>query len=197
HGYDRIPLELPRRQTSGAPTPLSDFSGGLRTLMIGYGYQEVMSLTVAPPTEPWESPPRHTILNPVTAENSRVRSSLLPALFSLLGLNKHRDLPQRVFEVEDAVRGMSNVRLLAGAAIHARASFTEMKSLVQGLLRDVGKAYEIESAEDPNFIDGRCAAVRVGDARVGLFGEVHPRVITGYELGHPVAAFELEVAALR
>ncbi|HEV8594837.1 MAG TPA: phenylalanine--tRNA ligase subunit beta, partial [Thermoplasmata archaeon] len=113
HGYDRIPLELPRRQTSGAPTPLSDFSGGLRTLMIGYGYQEVMSLTVAPPTEPWESPPRHTILNPVTAENSRVRSSLLPALFSLLGLNKHRDLPQRVFEVEDAVRGMSNVRLLA------------------------------------------------------------------------------------
>ncbi len=197
YGYERMPLQLPRRQTAGASTALSDLSEGLRTLMIGYGYQEAMSLTVAPPTEPWESPPRVAIRNPVTPENSRLRSSLLPALLSLLGLNRHRDLPQRVFEIEDAIRGTSNVRLLAGAAIHARASFTEVKSLVQGLLRDVGKPYDIEPAEDPNFIDGRCAAVRIGGSRAGVFGEVHPRVINGYELGHPIAAFELEVASLR
>ncbi|MBI4416284.1 MAG: phenylalanine--tRNA ligase subunit beta [Euryarchaeota archaeon] len=197
YGYDRFPTSLPRRHTSGFPSDLAQFTNALRTLMVGYGYQEIMSLTVAPPEEPFESPSRLPIRNPVATEQARVRSSLLPSLLGILALNKHRDLPQRVFEVGDAVRGAGNVRLLAGASIHARAGFTEVKSLVQGILRDVGEAYEIESAEDPNFIDGRCASVRVGEKSVGLFGEIHPRVVTGYELGHPVVAFELEVAALR
>jgi len=197
YGFDRIPFALPHRQTIGRPTAISDWSDALRTMMVGYGYQEAMSLTVAPPSEPWESPPRLTIVNPVTAENSRVRSSLLPSLLALLSLNKHRDHPQRIFEIGDAVRGTSNVRLLAGASIHARASFTEMKSLVQGIARDAGKALEIEAAEDPNFIDGRCGSVRIAGAPAGRFGEVHPRIVRGHELGHPVVAFELAVEALR
>ena len=196
YGYSKLPVQLPHRQTTGTPTPLAEFSNGLRTLMVGYGYQEVMSLTVAPPAEPWESERRLAIRNPVNPENSRIRASLLPALLALLGLNKHRDLPQRVFEVDEAVRGTANVLLLAGASIHPRAGFTEMKSLVQGLLRDVGKAYDIEAVEDPNFIDGRCAAVRIDGERVGVFGEVHPRVVTGYGLGHPVVVFELDVGPL-
>ena len=197
YGYDRVPLVLPRRQTTGVPSPLTEFTDGLRSLLVGYGYQEVISLTVAAPEEPWESPPRLVIRNPVTVENSRVRSSLLPSLFALLALNKHRDLPQRVFEVGDAVRGTRNVRLLAAASIHARAGFTEAKSLVQGLARDVGLAGEIEAADDPNFIDGRCAVLRVGDSRVALFGEVHPRALAGYDLGHPAVAVELDVGLLR
>ena len=197
YGLDRVPLALPRRQTHGEPTERAEFSDDLRDLLVGHGYQEVMSLTVAPPLEPEESPPRLTILNPVTPENSRLRSSLLPSLLALLALNKHRDTPQRVFEVGDAVRGTRNVRLLAGATLHAKASFTEAKSLVQGLLRDAGKDCEVEAAEDPNFIDGRCAAVRVGGARVGVFGEVHPRIVAAHELGHPVAAFEIDVDGLR
>jgi phenylalanyl-tRNA synthetase beta chain len=138
-----------------------------------------------------------TLLNPVSAEQSKMRSSLLPSVLGILSLNKHRDLPQRVFEIGDAVREDRNVRLLAGASIHARASFTEMKSLAQALMRDVGRTYEIEPSEDANFIDGRCASVRVGDGSGGLFGEVHPRVVTAYGLGHPVVAFELDVATLR
>ena len=72
-----------------------------------------------------------------------------------------------------------------------------MKSLVQSLLRDVGKACEVEPAEDGNFIPGRCAGVLADGMRVGTFGEVHPRVIEAYELAHPVAAFELDVGPLR
>jgi phenylalanyl-tRNA synthetase beta chain len=129
-------------------------------------------------------------------EQSKMRASLLPSMMGILALNKHRDLPQRVFEIGDAVRGGANVRLLAAASIHAKAGFTEMKSLVQGLFRDVGKTLEIEPLEDPNFIDGRCAAVRAAEASVGLFGEVHPRVVTGYGLSHPVIALELDVTPL-
>jgi len=196
YGYDKVPLSLPRRQTAGEPTALGEFTEGLRTLLVGYGYLEAMSLAVAPPTEPFESPPRLAIVNPVTPENARIRSSLLPSLLALLALNKHRDLPQRVFQVGEVVRGTTNVCLLSAVSLHARAGFTEAKSLAQGLLRDVGKGFEIEAAEDPNFIDGRCASVRIDDAQVGHFGELHPRVVTGYDLAHPAAALEFEVAPL-
>ena len=197
HGYDRIPTTLPRRHTAGHSTRLADFTDALRTLMVGHGYHEIMSLTVAPPEEPWESPQRVTILNPVAVEQSKLRASLLPSVLGILALNKHRDLPQRLFEIGDAVREGANVRLLAGGSIHARAGFTEVKSLVQGLLRDVGKTFEVEPAEDANFIDGRCASVLIGERSVGFFGEVHPRVVTAYGLGHPVVAFEIDVASLR
>jgi len=197
YGYDQIPSSLPRCQTHGVPAAAADFAHGLRTLLVGHGYHEVISLTVAPPREPFESPSRLVIRNPVTPENSCLRSSLLPSLLALLGLNRHRDLPQRVFEIGDAVRGTRNVRLLAGATVHAHAGFTEMKSLTQGLFRDVGATIQIEPTEDPNFIDGRCAGVRIAETSVGLFGEIHPRVVTGYGLGHHVAAFEFEVGGLR
>jgi len=114
-----------------------------------------------------------------------------------LRLNKHRELPQRIFEVGDVVIDGANVRRIAGIAIHPKASFTEMKSLVQSLLRDVGKSGEIEASADANYIPGRCAGITVDGGSIGVFGEVHPRVIDAYELGHPIGAFEIDVGPLR
>ena len=197
YGYEKLPLELPRRQTIGDPLAMEEFSATLRDLMIGYGYTEVMTLASSSPKDPVEGPPRVSIQNPVSEDFSVVRSGLLGGVLGILRLNKHRELPQRVFEVGEVVVGGANLWRVAAAAIHPKASFTEMKSLVQSLLRDVGKACEVEPAEDGNFIPGRCAAVLADGARVGTFGEVHPRVIEAYELTHPVAALEVDAASLR
>ncbi|MGQ0798184.1 MAG: phenylalanine--tRNA ligase subunit beta [Methanobacteriota archaeon] len=196
-GYDRYPRALPRRQTAGDPLPLNEFSDGLRVLMIGYGWQEVMSLTLAAPSEPFESPRRAVVGNPVTSDLNALRSTLLPSLLNILRLNKHRELPQRVFEVGDVVVDARNVRRLGAVAIHHRASFTEAKSLVLSLLRDVGAAGTVDPAADGNFIPGRAASVLVAGREVGHLGEIHPRVLEGYSLVQPTIAFELDVAGLR
>ena len=196
YGYGTFPLALPRQQTIGEAQPLNEFSASLRRLLVGYGYIEVMSLALSSPKAPVASPPPVVLQNPIGEDFSVVRSGLLGGVLGILGLNKHRELPQRVFEIGDVVIDGTNVRRLGAASIHPKASFTEMKSLVQSLLRDVGKSCEVEPAEGPNFIPGRCAAVKANGAWAGVFGEVHPRVVDGYGLTHPVAAFELDVAAL-
>ncbi len=196
-GYDRYPRQLPTHQTIGTPLPKNAFSDSLRQLLIGYGYQEVMSLTMASAEEPLATPDRAVVLNPVTSDLTTLRSSLLPGLMNLFRLNKHRELPQRIFEVADVVLEGRNVRRVGGAAIHHRASFTEGKSLVLSLLRDVGRTGAIEPVEDPNFIPGRAAAVLLGPKEVGRFGEVHPRILEAYSLVQPAMAFELDVEALR
>jgi phenylalanyl-tRNA synthetase beta chain len=198
HGYDRIPLRLPRESTVGAPARITLFSQTLREMMIGYGYQEIMSLSMVDPQTPFKGGadgPR--ILNPVSSELSGLRSSLLPSLLRILTMNTHRDLPQRVFEVEDVLAGAMNERHLAGASIHAKASFTEVKSLVQSIMRDLGREFDLETSSDPNFIPGRCAAVMVSGRNAGLFGEIAPAVLEAHSLGHPVAAFELNAAVLK
>ncbi len=197
YGYDKTPTSLPKQITIGEPLGMGEFSNTLRTLMIGYGYLEVMSLATSSPKVPVEGPTPVVIANPVSEEFSVIRSGLLAGVVNMLRLNKHRDLPQRVFEVGDVVIGGGNVLRIAGASIHPKASFTEMKSLVVSLLRDLGKSSDVAPAKDANYIPGRCATAIAGGAGVGVFGEVHPRVIEGYELSHPVCAFELDVAPLR
>ena len=196
-GYDRYPRDLPKRQTIGTPLPKSLFADVLRQLLIGYGYQEVMSLTLANAEEPLATPPRSVVLNPVTTDLTTLRSSLLPGLMNLFKLNRHRELPQRIFEIADVVLEARNVRHVAAAAIHHRASFTEAKSLVLSLLRDAGCVGSIESLEDPNFIPGRAALVLGDGTEIGRFGEIHPRILEAYTLVQPVMALELRVDALR
>ena len=196
-GYDRYPRGLPQRATIGEPLAANEFGETLRALLIGYGYQEVMSLTVASAKEPVETPPRVEVLNPLSDEFTTLRSSLLPALLNFFRLNKHRELPQRIFETSDVVLGAKNVRRIAAAAMHHKAAFTEGKSLVLSLLRDVGQSGDVRAVEDGNFIPGRAASVVLDGRDVGRFGEIHPKLLEAYALVQPVVAFELDVAPLR
>src|SRR5207249_202087 len=76
-GYDRYPRGLPRHQTIGHALPENEFTDALRVLLIGYGYQEVMSLTIASAKDPVETPPRVELINPLGEDLTTLRSSLL------------------------------------------------------------------------------------------------------------------------
>ena len=196
-GYDRYPRELAKRQTIGTSTAKNDFADALRVLFIGYGYQETMSLIMASAKEPVATPERVVVRNPVTEDLTTLRSSLLPGLLNLFALNKHRELPQRIFEVADVVQDARNRLHVGAAASHPKASFTEAKSLALSVLRDVGRSGAIEPVEDPNFLAGRAASAVLDGKEAGRFGEVHPRILEAYGLVQPVMALELDVEALR
>src|SRR5437867_2584706 len=196
-GYDRYPRGLPHRQTIGESLEANDFAETLRVLLVGYGYQEVMSLTVASTKDAFETPDRVQIRNPLNEDLTTLRSSMLPALINIFRLNKHRELPQRIFEIADVVMEARNVRRIGAASIHHKASFTEAKSLVLSLMRDVGRAANVDPVEDANFIPGRAASIRLDGREIGRFGEIHPRILETYTLAQPVMAFELDVEPLR
>ncbi len=196
-GYDRYPRGLPRRQTIGESLVANDFAETVRVGMIGYGYQEVMSLTVSSIKDAFDTSDRVVIQNPIAEDLTTLRSSLLPALLNIFRLNKHRELPQRIFEIADVVIDARNVRQIAAAAMHHKASYTEAKSMVLSLLRDAGKSGQVEPLENSNFIPGRAASVLDGRRALGRFGEIHPRILEAYSLVQPVMAFELDMDGLR
>ena len=56
---------------------------------------------------------------------------------------------------------------------------------------------EIKPLNHPSFINGRCASVKGWNENKefpvieGFFGEIHPEVITNFNLEYPVVAFEV------
>jgi len=212
YGYENFKTVLPKIVTTGEKHPVEKYCEKIRDTMIGYGFTEVMTLMLTNEESNFSNINHQgeavKIKNPISEEHTIVRTNLLSSLIEFLKLNKHKELPQKVFEVGDVVipdenteTGAREVRKLCTCSIHSKANFTEVKSLVEGVLRDMAVAgYEIKKSVDKSFISGRCASIIVGGREIGIFGEVHPEVMTNFELEYPLIAFEIdlnEMIALR
>ena len=75
----------------------------------------------------------------------------------------------------------------------SKTSFTESKSLAESILREIGCDYSIENSGYDTFIPGRGASMIVDKKASGIFGEVSPKVITDFEINHPIMMIELEL----
>ena len=202
YGFERFGNLLPKMATFGIADPLTSFGNSVKEVMTGLGYFEVVTLSLSNPRDQYlsmglaEDKTAIRVKNPVSEDHILVRTSLLPSLMTVLRKNKHRELPQRIFEIGEVVRHVRNRTLMAGVAIHSRASFTEAKSLVQSMLSSVGFVSEVRAEDSPSFVNGRCAAVSVGSDKIGVFGEVSPSTIEAFELKYPMMAFELDLERL-
>jgi len=198
HGYENFGSSLPEVQTFGSLRPIDRASDQLKQLMVGYGYMELTTLILSNPQEQFLGmglPPKEVveIQNPLGEEHTCMRWHLLPSIFEVIRKNKHRDLPQRVFEVGDVMVDLRRVKHLAGVSIHSRANFTEMKSAVESLFRDISVDNELRPLSSGMYIDGRAASIIVDGEDVGHFGEVSPKVLSGMDLGYPAGAFEIDL----
>ncbi len=199
YGFERYGGSLPRHQTFAKEDELTAFGNAVKAIMIGLGYFEVVTLSLSNPRDQFEAmnvkDPKTAIgvKNPVSEQHGLVRVSVVPSLMTVLRRNKHRELPQRIFEIGDVVRGLLNRRMIAGAAIHAKAGFTEVKSVVQSLVEGTGLECSVQGEHNPSFIKGRCAAIFSRQDRLGVMGEVSPATIEAFELKYPVIAFEMDL----
>jgi phenylalanyl-tRNA synthetase beta chain len=138
-------------------------------------------------------------VNSKTEEYNIVRSWLLPSLMEVLWRNRNREYPQNIFEIGDVIeldkKSETGARTRRGLSIvlcHSKASFSEIKSIIESILNNLGiKKYKIEESKLPCFIQGRAAKIAVDGNDLGRFGEIHPEVISNWELEMPIAACEI------
>ncbi len=206
YGYDRLEPTLPKVVTTGERTPIEQLSERARRVLTGLGFMEVMTYTLTNPRTNFELMRARgeaaEIANPVSEEYTIIRNSLLPCLLSVLRANRRNSLPQRVFEVgnvavldEGVETGVRNVRRAAAAVIGEGAGFTYIKAVAEALLRELGIARGVRPMEHPSFLEGRVAEFLSDGKSLGVVGEIHPEVILGFELEHPVAMFEFDLGS--
>ncbi len=105
-------------------------------------------------------------------------------------------MSQRIFETGFVIRDAKTVLHLCALQAASKSSFTEAKSLAEGILREIGGEFSLEPCPYPTFIAGRGAFIMYEGKRIGIFGEMSPAVIAGYEMTHPVIAVEMDISGL-
>ncbi len=204
YGYDRIEPKYPTTMTIGESHRWNDVRELAKEVMVGLGFLEVITFTLTSESVMYEKMRRSgeawrdyvPVMHPLTIEHTILRTHILPKLLEVLAANKHHEMPQRIFEVGDVVVGMKNRLHLAACVTHARANFSEIRSYVQALMRELEVKWEVAASSDEAFIEGRRAEIVVSGNSVGVFGEVHPEVLEAFDLTMPVAAFEVDLSAM-
>ena len=202
-----IEAKLPDVNTVALQHPWFESENQIREVMIGLGFQEIMSLMLTSEEAHYakmnqEEEDHVQVSRPITIDRTMIRTSLINSLMEFLEDNKHEDLPQKIFEIGDVLyldeskeNKTVTSKKLAGLICHSSANFTEIKSVVTSVLSNLGYSMELSSSENKTFIEGRVANVngssKNGNIK-GFFGEVSPQVITNFELEYPVIGFEIE-----
>ena len=208
YGYENFEPEVPEIATIGSFEKIEKISDRVREVLASLGLIEVTRPVLTNFSNQFDKMNLERIKcvelkNPVSENYTSLRTWLLPSLLEVLSRNKHVEYPQNLFEVGDVVlideskeTKTLTQRKVAGLVCHSKASFAEIKAVVEILLNALKVAYRFENFEHKSFIEGRCGLIIGNGKEIGIFGEVHPKVLENWEIEMPVAAFEINLEEL-
>jgi len=205
YDLNKIQPRWPQISTIGGLHWETSLRNLVREIMVGLGYQEVLTFTLSNPETLFErmNVPRGKVVelaNPKVSSMTCLRSWLLPNLMEFLSRNTHVEYPQRIFEVgycvvydEKQTNRTRDIEKLACVTIHSGACFSEAKSALDALFANLELEYSLEETSHGSFIEGRVGKIIVEGNEAGLIGEIHPQVLQNWNLENPAAAFEVDL----
>lgn len=179
HGFSRIAPSVPRSPHTGELSPAQHDRRRLRQVLLGIGVTEAMPMPFLAPgdLERCGLPADGLVLaNPLAAEESVLRTSLLPGLLKAVAYNEsHRMTGVALFELgrvfglggqgvlTDVAESEAAGRVLSGESEHLAVVLAGQEApaavpVVEHLLRAVGRWYA------PGSSDGSVAAAECGAA---------------------------------
>ncbi len=206
YGFDKIQPTMPETMTRGKLLPATRLKNKIRDLLIGAGYQEILSYILSSPEILNDKMLRDSdlvgTLNPKSRDYSVLRNSLLPILLEFISQNQHADYPQKVFEIGDIITPdkeketrSRQVPSVAGVIIDSEVNLTNLMNELGFLLRNLGldEDFSFTRNTNPAFIEGRYATIEVISESIGYFGQIAPIVLENFNLSKPVIGFEIEI----
>jgi phenylalanyl-tRNA synthetase beta chain len=210
-GYGQFTPIMPSQFTVGGLSRVEQVSDRIRDLMIGLGFQEIISNILTSRQDlcdrmrlgnsAWSR--LVEVDNAMSQNFSCLRQWIVPSLLRVESASTRVFYPHRVFEVgEIAVpdpadaQGARTLTALGGLIAHAGANFSEIHSCLDLLLFYLDYPYTLEPVAHPSFLEGRAGRVLSNGRAVGLIGELHPEVLEHWQIGMPSVIFELEVDPL-
>jgi phenylalanyl-tRNA synthetase beta chain len=223
HSYQAIPTSLPRVQL--APVPRSSQREATRSVcewLMGCGYTQIINYSFMaaedldrlqlPAADPWRQVV--PLRNPLSQEAGVLRTTLIPSLLRTIALNLNRDLRDvmifelsRVFHRQPGVQPRESERLALAATgtiggLHwgQSARAVDFYDLV-GALELVGSRVHrqplaVTAANLPFCHPGKAAYISLGGERLGIVGEVHPKVLAAFDLTQVVTVAEVDLHRL-
>jgi phenylalanyl-tRNA synthetase beta chain len=221
-GLAEIPATVPQRAaTPAAPNDYRSFIGAARELMVGAGLTELRTIAFIAPDDNSRYPgiggEAARVTNPLSAELSELRLSLVPGLLGALRFNLNREAGAfhafeigKVFSMRDgapveherlAAISYGDYALGAVGQKAIAASFWTLKGVLEqwftalGVARRIG--FKAPDEKEYRFLHpGRVARVTFDGRPIGYLGELHPAEALRVELDSPCVLTELDLLHL-
>ena len=211
-GYASFSPIMPSAFTVGSLTRIEQLSDKVRELMVGFGFQEIVSNILGSREDllqkmrltSQEQESRVIEIDNVMSQSvEMLRQWILPSLLRVEATSSRSFYPHFLFEVGEvaildvsAETGSRTELRLSALCAHASASFSECHSFLEQLCFYLNKAYRLRPNSHPSFLEGRVAQILVGDQSIGLIGELHPEVLERWQISMPCSMFELTLQPL-
>jgi phenylalanyl-tRNA synthetase beta chain len=226
-GYNHIPTTYPMvPATERAGSPKWNFIGRVKEIMCSLGFVEAINYSFIDPKTVDnmrlndEDPLRNLlhILNPLTEDQSVMRTSLIPGLLKNVSFNFSQQIKHlKLFEVGNIFisQGQESlpheIEYLAGIWTGLRQNFSwhsretecdffDLKGAVEALFRSLGvnnaDFLRLKPALCTYTKPGYSAQILIDDQPAGLIGELHPKVSSNFSLKQNVFLFELNLSCI-
>ncbi|MCK4402931.1 MAG: phenylalanine--tRNA ligase subunit beta, partial [Dehalococcoidia bacterium] len=198
----------------------SNLKQRLRNILTGCGFQEILtySLTSLERLQKISSRLKLEVTplkvaNPMTKEQEYLRTTLCPGLLTTLAHNQRiEEKGIRLFEIGKIFLPQGNelpqekemlCATLSGPEAelswHANKEqliFFDAKGVVENLLNQLGPEAIFEASDDESLLPGRAANIIIGGDKVGIVGNLHPKVAQAFELSDAVYLIEMDIEKL-
>ena len=225
-GYDKVPVTRlssplpPQKSKLSLEARRGELKDKLRNILTGFGFQEILTYSlmsletlrkVSPQLE-LRTPPLK-VANPMTREQEYLRTSLRAGLLATLAhsqkfeqggirlfeigkvfLPQGKDLP---VEKDMLCAVLSGVRAeLSWQADRETLDFFDAKGVVESLVNQLGLKASFGNSDDEGLCPGKGADVVVGADKLGIVGDLHPKVVQAFELSNTVCLIEIDLEKL-
>ncbi|MCD8077030.1 MAG: phenylalanine--tRNA ligase subunit beta [Lachnospiraceae bacterium] len=214
YGYDRIPMTIPRVETTRGSFPRKmQIENIARNLAEFHGYSQIMTFSFDDPAVfdrlrlPQDAPERQAAIrihNPLNEENSILRTTSVGHMLETLALNarrKHRHVRfyelANIYLTRDLEKNeLPDERMQFTLGAYGRDDFFDLKGIVEEFLRRTGLRKTLvcdPHVGKPFLHPGRQAALVYDGCVIGYLGEVHPRVTEVYGISSRVTLAVLDL----
>lgn len=211
YGYDNFCDTLPEESEAGYLPLDQELKRRLRATFRAEGLTELMHYSLVKPGED-----RQVVLaNPLFSEYSALRTDLISGLIDAYQYNLEQgngdlngfEIGSLFFEGEDGLQEAEAIAGIMGGDITSSKwirsdrrqpmTWYEAKGILESVFEKMGLQVEYQpDCRDGRFHPGRTASLWLGGSKLGIFGQLHPKLRSDRSLPDEVYVFQMDMEVL-
>lgn len=217
YGYDKLETKLVRAETTlGIKNKEQKIEDKIQNVLITNGLSEIYTYGFLSEKDLEKSKIKEEIIensikiiNPLGDEFKLMRPTTIPSMMQILALNNNKKNQNvKLFDISRNYKNTNSQvengevplqeNILTIGMYGEDSDFYTLKGLVENILETANvNRYDIKKeTENQSYHTGRCAILKVGNDIIATFGEVHPEVLTNYDINRRVYLAEINITKI-
>ena len=207
YGIDNLTPKLSPSQKLGEKSLMTKKLEIVSKITVGFGFTEALNSSLTSKKILFDflnrdSSQMISVIDSKSQEHTILRDTILPGLIENLSKNIHESYPQKLFEIGTVfskAKPIHEAINLAGVIAYKESNYSEMKSILQSILKTGFKIDSKTKTPKDNvttFANGRHSDIFVGEKSVGTIGEINSDVLDNFKIRTSVVGFEIKLSGL-